>query len=113
MTDIPYPTDSERLRENIRGELQAQRAMRDLDLDDATLDGLTAAITANVDYGFSVKWQPRWVRGNEPHRWTEPPGDAPAKWIVRRSTGLFLGRIPAPIHTGCSPGLGEVGAGGT
>ena len=82
MTDIPYPTDLERLRDNIRAELQAQRAMRDLDLDDATLDGLADGITSNVDYGFSVKWEPKWVHGDEPHRWTEQPGEAPTKWFV-------------------------------
>src|SRR5437016_1672336 len=58
VTDIPYPTELERLRNNIRAELHAQRALRDLDLDDATLDGLADGITSNVDYGFSVKWEP-------------------------------------------------------
>jgi hypothetical protein len=82
MADVQYPTDLERLRDNIRGELQAQRAMRDLALDDATLDGLADAITSNVDYGFSVKWAPRWVHGEEPHRWTEPTGGAPTTWFV-------------------------------
>ncbi len=59
VTDIPYPTDLERLRDNVRAELQAQSAMRDLDLDDVLLDGLADAITSNVDYGFSVRWEPR------------------------------------------------------
>jgi hypothetical protein len=80
VTDIPYPTDLERLRDNIREELQAQRAVRDLDLDDATLDGLADAIASNIEYVFSVEWAPNWADGGR--RWTEPPGDLPTTWFV-------------------------------
>jgi hypothetical protein len=59
------------MRDNVRSELQAQRAMADLPLDDATLDRLAEGIAANLDYAFSIAWSPRWVKGDEPHRWTE------------------------------------------
>ena len=82
MVEIPYPTDYERMRDNIRAELQAQRAMVDLPLDDSTLDRLADGIATNLDYGFSVEWRPRWVKGDEPQRWAEPPGDRPTDHYV-------------------------------
>ena len=72
MTEVPYPTDYDRMVDNIRSELLAQRAMRDLPLDDSQVDALANAIAANLDYGFSVSWAPRWVEPGDPHRWTEP-----------------------------------------
>jgi hypothetical protein len=45
--------------------------MADLPLDDATLDRLAEGIAANLDYAFSIAWSPRWVKDDEPHRWTE------------------------------------------
>ena len=71
---MPYPTDQERLVGSIRDELQAQRALRDLALDDQTLDSLSDAIATNIDYGFDVRWAGRWVRRGDPHRWIENGG---------------------------------------
>lgn len=73
MTDVPYPTDYDRMRDNIRDELAAQKAMADLPLDDVTLDRMADGIATNLDYAFSVAWAPRWVKEGNPHRWVEGP----------------------------------------
>lgn len=71
MTNVPYPSDIERLEENIRDEIRAQNGTGGLDLDDATIRRLAACIAANVDYAFKIDWQPRWVPSGGPHRWTD------------------------------------------
>lgn len=45
--------------------------MRDLHLDETTLDALAKAIATNVEYAFDVKWAPRWAKEGDPHRWVE------------------------------------------
>lgn len=68
---MPYPSDSDRLRGNIREELRAQTAMGDLPLDEIVIERLAEGIANNVEYAFEVRWSPRWVKDDEPHRWTE------------------------------------------
>lgn len=82
VTEVPYPTDEERLRTSIRTELRAQRAMADLALDDTALDQLADAIAYNTEEAFAVRWAPRWVKDGAPHRWTEPVGGEPTEHFV-------------------------------
>lgn len=71
MSDVPYPTDHERMRANIREQLGVETAIGNLPLDDSTLDRMAEGIATNLDYAFSVAWAPRWVKEGEPHRWVE------------------------------------------
>jgi hypothetical protein len=35
------------------------------------VEQLASGIAANIDYAFDFHWRPRWVKGDEPHRWSE------------------------------------------
>lgn len=80
--DERYPSDLERLEDNIKSEILAVSAMRRLDLDDSTVDHLAAAIVVNVDYGFNVLWAPKWVKTGEPHQWIEGAGSDSARRFI-------------------------------
>ncbi len=69
--------DLERLKSNIREELAAQSALRDLGLDESSLDGLANSIAVNIEYAFDVKWAPRCVKPGDAHYWSEPSAELP------------------------------------
>jgi hypothetical protein len=71
VTDVPYPDDIDRLVENIRTEINAQLGMARIELPPATVEQMASGIAANIDYAFDFNWHPRWVKGEEPHRWRE------------------------------------------
>ena len=52
--------DFERLIGNIREELQAQNALRNIRLSQELIGELAECIASNLDYAFEVKWAPRW-----------------------------------------------------
>ena len=82
VTDVPYPDDHERLIDDVRTELEAQRAIRGLPLDDATLDGLADNVVTNIEYAFDVNWAPRWIKDGSYHRWIDTPPDAAPSHFV-------------------------------
>jgi hypothetical protein len=71
MREVRRIDDWERLRLAIRAELQAQYAIEDHPVDDQLLDVLAQAVATRIDYGFAFRWEPRWIKPGEPHRWTE------------------------------------------
>jgi hypothetical protein len=80
MVEVPYPDDNERLINNIREELLAQRALSDLPITDQQIAHVAVSIASNVEYGFEVRWAPRWVKGDDPHHWVE--GDEQLRYFM-------------------------------
>jgi hypothetical protein len=80
--EVPYLNDKERLVGNIREELQAQRAMRVVDLSDQVVEDLAFAIALNIEYGFDVRWAPKWVGGVGHHDWIEDRNMPHPKYFV-------------------------------
>jgi Zn ribbon nucleic-acid-binding protein len=71
MREVQRIDDLERLRLAVREELQAQAAMNDVMLNIPLLDRMASGVAAQVDYGFDVRWAPKWVKTGDAHRWTE------------------------------------------
>ena len=82
MSEVPYPSDGERLLGNIREEIQAQSAGSSLRLTDEDVERLAISIASNVEYGFDVRWAPRWIKGDDPHRWVEGPDTTNPTYFV-------------------------------
>jgi hypothetical protein len=71
MREVPYPDDLERLRDAVRDELAVQQGISGETSDDRRLDTLTDMVVARIDYGFDVRWKPKWVPSGDAHRWIE------------------------------------------
>ena len=82
MTDVPYPDDLVRLIGNIRTELKAQLGMAEIEVPSALVDRLASNIAANIDYAFHFEWRPRWVKGDEPHRWHDTSESGDERYFV-------------------------------
>lgn len=57
MADRTSDEDSDRLRANIREELEAQNALGELGLCEQVLNGVAEAIALNIEYVFFVRWR--------------------------------------------------------
>lgn len=82
VSELPYPTAEERLRDSIRTELQVFQVGADLALDDVLSDELANCIADNIEYAFAERWVPRWVKEGQPRRWTEPLNGEPTEYFV-------------------------------
>ncbi len=73
---VPEIEDVERrtfdlLRANVRAEVLVQNGMWSLGLSDETVDRLAESIAVNVDYAFSIRWSPDWVKDGDLHQWDD------------------------------------------
>jgi hypothetical protein len=71
MREVQRIDDVQRLQLAVRDELQAQAAMQDVVLDVSVLDRMASGVAAHVNYGFEVRWAPKWVKAGDAHRWSE------------------------------------------
>lgn len=78
--------------EAVRDEMQVQNGIMGSQLDEVTVDNLAAMVGSRIDYGFNVKWAPKWVKPGEPHQWQESDESSPSgEWHFREC--LVCGRM--------------------
>lgn len=66
-----YPEDLGRLRDAIRDELAVQHGIEGREVDGKWLDVLADMISSRIDYGFDIRWAPKWVAPGSAHQWEE------------------------------------------
>ena len=72
MREVSPFDDADRLRLAVRDELAVQYAIGQRDLStEQWLDSLAEMVSARIDYGFDIRWNPDWVENGAPHTWTE------------------------------------------
>ena len=100
MREVQRIDDVQRLQRAVRAELQAQTAMQNVVLDISVLDRLACGVAAHVDYGFDVRWAPKWVKAGDAHRWSEDGEEFVECLVCGRTTAHAIAGEADEWYTG-------------